>query len=200
MTHDSAHVYWQNQFNRWLDYYMYGYRIPTFDDDRNVTLALKNFPGDSFTRLINSDRVDVEYLEGIRRYAAVARNFLENSGRYDLFNDTLLLNVRYYDCGADEYLTVLGLYREYNEQRCGGEKVVSELERLIDERESLMSFAEDVKISHNAPTYLRNMSVVRQWLVDLRDYFIREMNAGRKPVLDVTNLDYAMSEKFAFLR
>lgn len=200
LTHDPAHVYWQNQLNRWLDYYMYGYRIVTKDENENITLTLKNFPGDVFTRLINSDRIDVSYLENVRSLALVAERFLLNSGRYDLFNDTLLMNVRYYDRCADEYLTVLSLSREYNESRIGAERVIAELDRLISERESLMAFAEDVKIPHNLPTYLRNMSVVRQWLTDLRDYFLREIKAGRRPRLDLTNLDYAMSEKFSFLR
>ena len=200
MTHDSAHVYWQNQLNRWLDYYMYGYRLVSKEENENVTLTLKNYPGDAFSRLINSDRVDTAYLEGIRRYAKAAEDFLKNSGRYDLFNDTLLLNVRYYDRTADEFLTVLGLWREYNEGKAGADKVISELARLIGERESLMSFAEDVKIPHNLPTYLRNMTVVRQWLIDLRDYFVRQFSEGKRPVFDITNLDYAMSERFRFIR
>ncbi len=200
LTHDEAHVYWQNQLNRWLDYYMYGYRVPTFDEEANVTLAMKNYPGDAFTRLINSDRVDVGYLESVRGFAKVAESFLENSGRCDSFNDNLLLNVRYYDRTADEFLTVLGLYREYNEDKATSAKVVAELERLILAREDLMKYAEDVKISHNLPTYLRNMTVVRQWLIDLRDYFLRECRAGRRPKLDVTNLDYAMSDVFRFIR
>ena len=200
MTHDDAHVYWQNRLNRWLDYYMYSYRLVSFDESSNVTLTLKNYPGDCFRRLIESDRVEVGYLEMLRRYAKDALSFFENSGRHDLFNDTWILTVRYYDCAADEFLTVLGLYREYNDGIIGADRVVAELDRLVLQREALMSFSEDVKVQFNQPTFLRDMTVVRQWLIDLRDYFVREKNAGRVPKLDVLNLDYAMSDTFRFLR
>ncbi|MBQ7363844.1 MAG: family 20 glycosylhydrolase [Clostridia bacterium] len=200
MTHDDVHEYWQNRLNRWLDYYMFSYRIKEYDEEGKLHLKLKNFPGDCFNRLINSDRVDVAYLEMLKKNSKVIINFFENSGRYDLINDTWLLNARYYERAADEYLTVLGLYREYNDGAVGADRVISELTRLVLERERLMTFAEDVKLEQNRPTYLRDMSVIRQWLVDLRDYFLREVAAGRKPKLDVTNLDYAMSERFAFLR
>ncbi len=200
MTHDDVHEYWQNRLNRWLDYYMYGYRVKSFDEDYNLTLTLKNYPGECFRRLIESDRVDVAYLEMLRRYAADALRFFENSGRYDLYNSTWILTVKYYDRAADEFLTVLGLYREYNDGRIGAERVVSELDRLIAEREALMTLAEDVKLEQNRPIFLRDMSVVRQWMLDLCDYFRKEMREGRAPKLDVLNLDYAMSERFSFLR
>jgi hypothetical protein len=179
---------------------MYGYRVASFDESSNVTLTLKNYPGECFRRLIESDRVEVGYLEMVRRYAKDALGFFENSGRDDLFNDTWILTVRYYDCTADEFLTVLGLYREYNDGIIGADRVIAELDRLVRQREALMSFSEDVKVLFNQPTFLRDMTVVRQWLIDLRDYFLRETKAGRVPKLDVLNLDYAMSDTFRLLR
>ena len=97
-------------------------------------------------------------------------------------------------------LNALGLYREYERGAIGAEDVICELDRLVGEREKLMSFVECAKLEHTRPTYLRDMSVVRQYLIDLRDYFCRELKAGNKPKFDVTNLDYAMSERFSFLR
>ncbi len=200
MTHDDIHVYWQNRLNRYLDYCMYSYRIKEFDEEEKLHLKLKNFPGDCYTKLINSDKVDVAYLEMLKKNSKVIIDFFENSGRYDSFNDTWLLTARHYERAADEYLTVLGLYREYNDGKIGAELVISELRRLTLERERLMNFAEGVKFEQTLPVYLRGMSVVRQYLTDLCDYFVRELQAGRRPKLDITNLDYAMSDKFAFLR
>lgn len=200
LTHDDVHVYWQNRLNRWLDYYMYGYRVKNFDEDYNLTLSLKNYPGECFRRLIESDKVDVAYLEAVRRYSKDALRFFEHSGRYDLFNDTWILTVRYYDRTADEFLTVLGLWHDYNDGAINEEKVIGELERLICEREALMNFAEGVKHEPNRPTMLRDMSVVRQWLLGLCNYFKIESGAGRRPKLDVLNLDYAMSDSFKYLR
>lgn len=200
MMTDDVHVYWQNRINRWLDYYMYGYRLKNYDEDGNLYLTLKNYPGDAFDRLLRSDRVDIAYLEMVMKNSREAISFFENSGRHDLFNDTWLLTARYYNRTADEFLSIVGAYKEYEDGLTSPARVIELLERLISERERLMSFAESVKINHNAPTFLRDMSVVRQFLIDLRDYFVRESEAGRRPRFDITNLDYAMSEKFGFLR
>ena len=200
MTHDDVHQYWQNRLNRWLDYYMYCYRVPCVDEKGEPKLLIKNYPGECFRRLIESDRVDVPYLERVREYSARALKFFENSGRSDLYNDTWILTVRYYDRAADEFLTVLDLYDKYNGSNIGAEGVISELSRLVFEREALMNFAEEVKIEQNRPTLLRDMSVMRQWILDLLEYFKKECEMGREPKLDILNLDYAMSEKFWFLR
>ena len=200
MAHDDVHEYWQNRLNRWLDYYMFSYRDKNYDENGKLYLTLRNYPGTCYTRLLNSDRVDVAYLEMVKKNAKVALDFFENSGRYDAFNDMWLLTVRHYERAADEFLSVLGLYREYERGAIGAEDVICELDRLVGEREKLMSFVECAKLEHTRPTYLRDMSVVRQYLIDLRDYFCRELKAGNKPKFDVTNLDYAMSERFSFLR
>ena len=200
MAHDDVHQYWQNRLNRWLDYYMFSYRDKHYDEQGKLYLTLRNYPGTCYTRLINSDRVDVAYLEMVKKNAAVCLEFFENSGRYDAFNDMWLLTCRHYERAADEFLTVLGLYKEYNDGAVDARTVICELDRLVSERERLMSFVECAKLEHTRPTYLRNMSVVRQYMIDLRDYFCRELKAGNHPKFDVTNLDYAMSERFSFLR
>ena len=204
---DEAHNNYQNRTTRWLEVYPYCYRVQKKDDEGNVILdesgkpllGLKNFPGDTFGRLIRSDRVDVAYLELLKKNSDLAISFFENSGRYDSFNDTWLLTARHYNRIADEYLSVLAAAAEYDEGGCPV-SFVHELERLIGERERLMAFAEVVKPRSNSYTYLRNMSHFRQYLIDLRDYFLAEMKNGARPKLDLTNLDYAMSDRFFFLR
>ena len=197
---DEAHNHFQSRINRWLEYYNFSYRVKKTDDNGNMLLELKNFPGEPYDRLQRSDRVDVAYLELIMKNTRIALDFFENSGRYDEFNDTWLLTVRHYQRIADEYLSVLNAYREYDEGIKCPAYVISVLNRLIDEREKLMAFAEDAKMRATSYAYLRNMSVFRQYLVDLRDYFKRGIARGERPKLDLTNLDYAMSAKFSFLR
>ncbi len=197
---DEAHNNFQSRINRWLEYYNFCYRVKKTNEDGTLSLELKNFPGEPYDRLLRSDRVDVAYLELILKNTRVAIDFFENSGRYDRFNDTWLLTARHYNRLADEYLSVLGAYKMYEDGTKCPAYVISVLNRLIDEREKLMAFAEGAKMRANSYTYLRNMSVFRQYLIDLRDYFKREISAGRRPKMDITNLDYAMSEKFFFLR
>lgn len=204
---DEAHNYYQNRTTRWLEVYSFSYRTPktnedgtpALDESGNRIFALKNFPGDVFKRLINSDRVDVAYLELLKKNSSFAINFFENSGVHDIYNDTWLLTARHYNRIADEYLSLLAASREYD-NGASPASVVAVLDRLVDEREALMSFAEDVKERAQSYTYLRNMSIFRQYLVDLCDYFCRQINAGNRPKLDITDLNYAMSEKFFFLR
>lgn len=204
---DEAHNHFQNRFNRWLEYYNYSYRVmemgedgrPALDENGNKKFKLKNFPGETFDRLIRSDRVEIAFLETVKKNSELAIKFFENSGRYDKINNTWLLTCRHYNRIADEYLSILGAAREY--ERGGSPAMfISELTRLIDEREKLMAFAEYAKGRAQSYVYLRNMSLFRQYIVDLRDYFIRETEGGRRPKLDLTSLDYAMSDKFKFLR
>ena len=63
-----------------------------------------------------------------------------------------------------------------------------------------MLLAENVRIPATSYTYLRNMSVFRQFMIDLRDYFKREVSLGNKPKLELTDLSYAMGDAFEFLR
>ena len=197
---DEVHNNYQNRTTRWLEVYPYCYRIQNRDEKgRLLSLDIKNFPGDIYDRLKRSDRVDVAYLELLYKNSAVAIDFFENSGTNDKYNDAWLLTARHINRLADEYLSMLAVSAEYDRGACPV-KVVDVLNRLITERESLMAFAEDVKERAQSYMYLRNMSHFRQYLVDLRDYFCREINAGKRPKLDLCDLNYAMSERFAFLR
>ena len=197
---DEVHNNYQNRTTRWLEVYPYCYRIQNRDEKgRLLSLDIKNFPGDIYDRLKRSDRVDVAYLELLYKNSAVAIDFFENSGVNDKYNDAWLLTARHINRLADEYLSMLAVSAEYDRGACPV-KVVDVLNRLITERESLMAFAEDVKERAQSYMYLRNMSHFRQYLVDLRDYFCREINAGKRPKLDLCDLNYAMSERFAFLR
>ena len=132
--------------------------------------------------------------------AAPAVEFFVNSGNVSLINSIWLLTSMHYYALSDEYLTIYSLYKDYNSDKCDAAKVINELERLISQREKLMLLAEEVRIPPNRSTYLRNMSVFRQYMLDLRDYFKKTLEIGKKPKLDVMDLSYAMSSKFEFLR
>ena len=75
-----------------------------------------------------------------------------------------------------------------------------ELDRLIKQREQLMLLAENVRIEATQYTYLRNMSVFRQFMLDLINYFKKEISCGRKPEFNMLNADYVTGKAFDFLR
>ncbi len=63
-----------------------------------------------------------------------------------------------------------------------------------------MLLAEEVRILANRYTYLRNMSVFRQFMLDLLRYFKNEVAAGRVPHFDVCDWSHVESRAAAFLR
>ena len=90
--------------------------------------------------------------------------------------------------------------KSYNGGEIDAKAVVCELERLITAREKLMLMGEEVRIRANRYTYLRNMSVFRQFMLDLLRYFKTELAAGKAPRLDVTDLAHVQSKAALFLR
>jgi hypothetical protein len=71
---------------------------------------------------------------------------------------------------------------------------------LIAAREKLMLLGEETRLPANRYTYLRNMSVFRQFMLDLLQYFKQEMAAGRRPMFDVTDWSRVESRAARFLR
>ena len=78
--------------------------------------------------------------------------------------------------------------------------MIAELERLVVQRERVILLAERVRIPANRYTYLRNMSVFRQYMLDLLHYFRCEVAAGRRPQFDVCDWSQLESRAAAFLR
>lgn len=189
---DETGVMYMNRACYKFDYYFYCYRKPD--------LSLKDFPGGAFKLISESEDVFVPYLEYLKQKAMPAVEFFESTKNPSRVNQIWRLTAKQYYVLADEYLTVWGLYKSYNAGMADEGEVIRELERLIAAREALMLLAEDVRIPATSYTYLRNMSIFRQYLLDLLAYFKREMAEGRRPRLDVLDLGYAMSEKFEFLR
>ena len=136
----------------------------------------------------------------MKQKVAPAVDFFENAKNPSWMNTNWLLTSKQYYVLADEYLTIYGLYKSYNENLTDAHEVIRELDRLISQREALMLLAENVRIPATSYTYLRNMSVFRQFMIDLRDYFKREISIGNKPRLEVTDLSYVTGKAFDFLR
>lgn len=115
-------------------------------------------------------------------------------------NDTWMLSAKHYYTLADEYLTLYGLQKSYNQGIANADQVIRELERLIAQREALMLLGEKTRIDVNQYTYLRGMSWFRQFMIDLLAYFRKELAAGRRPKLEMTDLRYATGKELEFLQ
>ena len=105
-----------------------------------------------------------------------------------------------YYCTANEYLALYRLDGAYNAGRIEPREVIRTLGDLILLREELMLLAENVRIPANSYTYLRNMSVFRQFMLDLLRYFKREAASGKRPLWDVTDWSAVQSRAAEFLR
>ncbi len=189
---DETGKSYMNRACRKLEYYFYGYR--------GKEMERKDFPGGAY-RLIREDEENyLAYLHYLREKIAPALEFFLHNGVSSRINRIWQLTVLHYDCLTDEYLTLYGLDRSYNKGEATADEVIAALERLIAQRERVMLLAEEVRIPANRYTYLRNMSVFRQFMLDLLRYFKNEVAAGRVPHFDVCDWSHVESRAAAFLR
>lgn len=180
-----------NRLCRKLDYYFYGCR--------NKDGTLKNFPGGAYALIREDEACYLPYLKSIKEKAGLAKDFFARA-EMSPTNREWLLTAAQYERMADEYLTLYGLDKAYNGGETDAQAVVSELERLIAAREALMLLGEETRLPANRYTYLRNMSVFRQYMLDLLHYFKTELALGRTPHFDVTDWTAVQSEAALFLR
>ncbi len=183
---------YMNRLCRKFDYYFYGYR--------GKELALKDFPGGVYKMIREDEESWLSYLHYLQDRALPALAFFKKSKHASGINDIWTLTAAQYACMADEYLTLYSLDKSYNGGKIDALAVIAELERLVTQRERVMLLAERVRIPANRYTYLRNMSVFRQYMLDLLHCFKREVAAGRKPLFDVCDWSQLESRAAAFLR
>lgn len=115
-------------------------------------------------------------------------------------NSTWLLTAKHYYELADEYLTLYLLHDAYNKGAVDEVQLLTEVQRLLFQREELMLLAESVKVKVNSYLYLRHMSIFRQLLLDLQHYLRIEITAGRKPMYNVYDWKNVLTKEFDFLR
>jgi len=174
-----------------LDYYFYCYRREG---------KIHNFPGEAYKLISENEETFVNYLDFLKTKATAALQYFENCGQSSEICDIWRLTAKQYVTLADEYLTLYGLNKAYDKGEVTPLHVLAELGRLLKNREEIMLLAENTRIPATSYTYLRNMSVFRQYILDLKIYFEKEINEGRRPKLDMLDLQYATGEKFKFLQ
>lgn len=189
---DETGKSYMNRLCRKFEYYFYGYRGKNGE--------LKDFPGGAFKLIREEEETYLSYLEYIKEKTLPALHFFKHCNEPSRINDIWTLTAMQYYYMADEYLMLYRLDGAYNAGKIAPDAVIRALEELILRREEMMLLAEQVRLPANTYTYLRNMSVFRQYMLDMLCYFRREIAAGRRPAFDVTDWSAAESRAARFLR
>jgi hypothetical protein len=151
-----------------LEYYFYCYR-------KGNPPSLRPFPASVFESVIDQNpRAYKSYLRRRLINSKKAIKFFEKESRdIGFFNDVWLLTAKHYYTLADELLSLWRLRDAQNTGKLTADAAVAELDRLIEQRERLMLFAENVRFPAVRATYLRNMSIFRQCYLDMRAHVLK---------------------------
>ncbi len=183
---DETHASYMNSACLKLEYYHYCYR-------QNKQPPLKPFPKAVFDNVLFSEPERFrDYLHLLLEKSTLAAEFFEQQSRdVGHFNDVWLLSAKHYQALADEYLTLWTLVNDERDGVLDVDAAMRSLDRLLLQRERLMTLAETVRIPATCYTYLRNMSVFRQFYTELRTHLKETGNIS---------LDLPESDVFRFLR
>lgn len=158
-----------------------------------------NYPANVFSILAADEERFIAYLRTtISKAASVYKFFEENesSKKADIWK---LIALQYLTV-CDEFLTIYLCAKEFKEGSVDEYDFISQLSRLIAQRDRAISLCEDVRILANQYTNLRNMTISRQYMCDLLSYIKKEISKGNKPEIDIFNFDKYLSDFSWFLR
>lgn len=175
-----------------LDYYMYTYV-------KKEKPYPRLFPEEAFERIHGDLDYFVSYFEKVQSKSQRALEFFEQQfmhGSSESFIDlTWLAIAKHFRVVASEYLGLLDLEGERE-----AKSALSRLDTLIQDREDLMRTVEFARIEGNQYMYLRNMSIYRQILLDIRDYALRCLENLEPFVLNMRDLTGITGDMLRFLR
>lgn len=171
-----------------LDYY----RIYSY------TSSWQEYPEGSFKNIAENEKENMAYLKDVYTKAT---NALEHfsEGTSHLTQVWKLLSL-HYSTYADIFYELYSIYKEGQIGAGIGAKLEREVDRLLGRMDDLMALAEDVRMESTSLCYLRNMSIMRQFLCDLGQYVKSELNIGKEPVFDINDFTGFKSDMFNFLR
>lgn len=175
-----------------FSYYIYSY---LYKD----TEYPEDYPAKVFRKMAEDEDKYLDNLSNTYYKAKAVRDFFEANtsswqGRQWQFTASIYMSV------CDEFHTVYTCAKEYNKGTLSAQKFVSELDRVIKMSDKTIALCEDVRIKANQYTIIRNMSVTRQFVCDLRDYISSSLAKGNKCEIDIFNFDKYLSDASRFLR
>lgn len=178
----------QNLFSYYMSCYL-----------RGNTEYPQNYPAKQFKAIYDDEKKYLPYLRDIVCRAGEVYNYFSENITSDTGGVWALIALTY-KALADEFYTIYTYAAAYNAGELDESDFVSELLRLIKQRDRAIALCERVRIPANRYTCIRNMSVARQFTEDLYTYMKSEITAGRKPEVDILNYGKYLSKTSMFLR
>ena len=181
---DGAGNYCKEKFN----YYMSSYLFKDFPYPQH-------YPSNRFAMIAEDEEKYLGYLADVLRDSDRVYRFFEDnisSGIGQIWR----FSAYAYRVISDEFLTIYRSAKAYIDGSVTKDEFAFELKRLIEQRESLMLMCEDTKITTNQYIPLRNMTIMRQFMIDLLKY----LNSDDNPVIDICDFWGNMSRVSKFLR
>ncbi len=170
-----------------LEYYWFTYVTPDEEYPRN-------FPGGAYKKIFAEREKYMSYFEATMEKTEKAMAFFESVDND--YGRIWYAIAKHYYTYANEYYTMVSLADGYADGSVEREDVTVELESLIELHEDFMATVEDTRIEANSYVYLRNHSIMRQALIDIKTHF----ETADEPKLDLCDLRYLLSEEFDNLR
>jgi len=171
-----------------LDYY----RIYSY------TSSWKEYPEGSFKNILENTQENMAYLKNIYNKATNALELFSEGTSH--LADVWKLLALHYSTYADIFYELTDIHLKWK----NGEKISSRLKaetaRLIERMNELMSLAEDVRIEATSFVYLRNMSLMRQFLIDLQTFVDSKISEGKEVDFDISDFTHFKSDIFNFIR
>ena len=170
-------------------YGYYGYSYLKFESEYP-----QSYPAKAFIYLKDNEEAQVKLLG---ETAASARKAYDYFGKSSAeYAPVWKLNSGIFMATSDEFLTIYNKAADFNKGKISKEDFIKELDRLICQRTEVMALCEDVRIKANQYTMMRNMTIMRQSMVDLKEYL--ENNDVNE--IDIFNFDKYLSDMSWYIR
>lgn len=159
----------------------------------------QDYPATIFRMMAQEENEALHFLRNLKNKAEEVYTFFDEhiaSAKGEIWK----LSAASYKALCDEFLTIYAGAKAYNEGMMDAYELISELERLVTQRDKVIALCENVRIQANQYTAIRNMTVYRQMTADLLEYLKAEMAAARVPEVDIMNYRKYLSDTSWFLR
>lgn len=170
-----------------FDYYPYSYLL------RNTEYP-QHYPAKAFQKLADNPDFYEAYLE--KTVEESRKSYKYFSGCKSEQAPVWKLCAGMYLTLCDDFLTIHNKSAEFNKGDISKTDFINELERLITQRDEVMELCEEVRIKANQYTIMRNMTVIRQAVLDLKEY----LENNEVTEINPCEFDKYLSEASWFLR
>lgn len=161
----------------------------------SYTANLVPYPDDAFKTILENPKKNMQYLGDVYTKATSAIDFFDKCP--SRLGEVWKLIAMQYSTYSDIFYTLCSLYLKSQSGEDIEVSLNAEVKRLLDRQNKLMYSAENIRIKATSYALLRNMSIMRQFLIDLYNSVLER---GSDFELDITNFQGILSKVFSFLR